>query len=74
MYSWQLAAHIQNVADPQQNGHIGKDFELVEHYRCKMECDFHYKAIFLYHFRNHNCNRNPILNPRLPVGHCDEAM
>ena len=33
-------AVIQNVANPRQNGRIGKIFELVEpRFRCDMECD-----------------------------------
>ena len=42
-----VKAWNQNVANPQQNGRIGKGFELAEPYfRRDMERDFRIKAIF----------------------------
>ena len=49
---------IQNTADPQWNGHIGKAFKLVKpRFGCEMKRDLSIRAIFPYR------DQNRILNP-----------
>jgi len=63
-----LQTWIQNVADPQWNGCVRKDFELSEpRFRSQYGSDFRIKVIFPCRDRSRNRDRSRILNPWLQV-------